>query len=183
MDPSLSDLLAGDLREGPVDWVNVHLGGGEVLPCVRSGLFLITDGDRRTAVFIAGAHADRPDTSLRVEVAAAETGDAEELLARLRTLMEQHNVYRGHVLSLRTGHIFGPRGPNTDLVFHDRTDVARDDVVLPDGILDRIERHTVTFSEHAQALRAAGRSLRRGILLHGPPGVGKTLTVATCAPG
>jgi hypothetical protein len=42
MNPSLSDLLFGDAREGPVDWANVHLGGGTVLPCVRSGLFLIT---------------------------------------------------------------------------------------------------------------------------------------------
>jgi len=177
LNPSLSDMLAGDVREGPVDWTNVHLGDGTVLPCVRSGLFLITEHERPAAVFVSGAQAERPDSSLQVEVIAAEPGDAERLLARIRELMEQHNVYRGHVLSLRTGHMFGPRGPTTDLVFHERPTVAREDVVLPDGIMDRVERHTVVFSEHAQALRDAGQGLRRGILLHGPPGVGKTLTV------
>src|SRR5207245_4207863 len=42
------------------------------------------------------------------------------------------------------------------------------------------------FSQHAETLVAAGRSLHRGVLLYGPPGTGKTLTVmylATKMPG
>jgi ATP-dependent 26S proteasome regulatory subunit len=41
---------------------------------------------------------------------------------------------------------------------------------------ERIERHTVRFTEHAEELPAAGRHLKRGLLLHGLPGTGKTLT-------
>jgi hypothetical protein len=192
MNMSLSDLLSGpELVEGPVDWVNVHLAGGEVLPCLQFGLFLVTDdmtdgaeqaGTRshedqhRYAVFVAGPTNDNPGGSLRVEVGAPQQADAEALLARLRSEMERLDVYRGQVLSLSTGHIFGPRGPNTILTFHERPEVERDEVILPDGVLDRIERHTVVFSAHGEALLAAGRSLRRGILVHGPPGTGKTLT-------
>jgi ATP-dependent 26S proteasome regulatory subunit len=50
-------------------------------------------------------------------------------------------------------------------------------VVLPDGTLERLEQHAISMSEHADALKAAGRHLKRGVLLHGPPGTGKTLTV------
>lgn len=179
MNLSFSDLVSGGhLAEGPVDWVNVHLHAGEVLPCVQFGLFLVADDDgRRYAVFVAGPNRDGPEASVRLEVASADRADAEALLAEVRAAMQRLDVYRGHVLSLSTGHIFGPRGPNTVLTFHDRTPISREDVVLPDGVLDRIERHAVVFSRHAAALRASGRSLRRGLLLHGPPGVGKTLTV------
>ena len=49
-------------------------------------------------------------------------------------------------------------------------------MILPEGVLERIERHTIGFAAHAQRLLAAGRHLKRGLLLHGPPGTGKTLT-------
>src|SRR5262249_27361324 len=52
----------------------------------------------------------------------------------------------------------------------------RDEIVLPEGLLDRIERQTIGFSEHRDKLLRAGRHLRRGILLYGPPGTGKTFT-------
>ena len=48
--------------------------------------------------------------------------------------------------------------------------------MLADGVLERVERHTVGFAAHRDRLLAAGRHLRRGLLLHGQPGTGKTLT-------
>jgi len=55
-------------------------------------------------------------------------------------------------------------------------EIERDAVILPEGVLERIERHTIGFAAHAQRLLAAGRHLKRGLLLYGPPGTGKTLT-------
>gem|GEM_PF-5178767 len=60
--------------------------------------------------------------------------------------------------------------------FHALPEVARRDIVLADGVLERAELHTIRFAAHADRLLAAGRHLRRGLLLHGKPGTGKTLT-------
>jgi cell division protease FtsH len=44
----------------------------------------------------------------------------------------------------------------------------RGDVVLPEAVLLRIERHALGISEHRDALREAGQHLKRGLLLYGP---------------
>ncbi|MBY0456980.1 MAG: AAA family ATPase, partial [Gemmataceae bacterium] len=43
-------------------------------------------------------------------------------------------------------------------------------------LLNRIERQATGLSKHAEKLKAAGRHLKRGILMHGKPGTGKTLS-------
>lgn len=179
----LSDLLSRGgapgrpaLAEGPVDYVNVHLAGDRVLSCVQFGLYLVADGDARLVVFVAGPNERMgPRQKVRVEVVAARREDGQTFLAALTAAMARLNVYRGHVISLSPGQ-FGP-GPQTLVAFHTLPRVAREDVVLPAGLLERIERHTVGFAARAERLLAAGRSLKRGLLLYGPPGVGKTLTV------
>ncbi len=45
------------------------------------------------------------------------------------------------------------------------------------GAVRADEQHALGISAHAAELRAAGRHLKRGVLLHGPPGTGKTLSV------
>lgn len=60
--------------------------------------------------------------------------------------------------------------------FHELPAIAREDIVLADGVLERVERHTIGFSTHRDRLLASGRHLRRGLLLHGQPGTGKTLS-------
>lgn len=180
----LSDLLSRTgtggmssprLREGPVDYVNFRLEGERVLPCIQFGLYFIRSAEARPLIAFVSGPSDQmgPRQKLRLEVMAAEQEDASDFLRRIAALMREHNVYRGKVISLAPGQF----GVQALVQFHDLPSVAREDVILPPGLLERVERHSIGFSQHSQALLAAGRSLKRGILLYGPPGVGKTLTV------
>lgn len=53
----------------------------------------------------------------------------------------------------------------------------RNEIILPEQTLQLIERNTLHFIKHADLLRKSGRSLKRGLLLHGKPGTGKTHTI------
>jgi ATP-dependent 26S proteasome regulatory subunit len=78
------------------------------------------------------------------------------------------------VLELRSRHFHDDEG--APLTVRTLPDVARDRIILPTGILERIERQAFGIAEHAERLKASGRHLRRGLLLHGHPGTGKPLT-------
>jgi cell division protease FtsH len=89
--------------------------------------------------------------------------------------MVELNVFRGQVVSFGESHM-GRMGVGP-VVFHRRPDLARDQLVLPGGILEVIERQVFAVAEHRDRLRASGQHVKRGLLLHGPPGTGKTHTV------
>ena len=160
--------------EGPVEYVNIALHDNRVLACVRSGLYLVEDGSEKLAVLVSGPHDMYPRQSLDIEVMATDRAAAEHFLATIRTAMRKKNVYRGHVISLRMDRRFGV--PEASIHFHRLPQVAHDKIILPSGLLERIERHTVEFAHFSKKLRGAQRHLKRGILLHGQPGTGKTLS-------
>jgi hypothetical protein len=161
----------GSPSRGPVQYANLRTGPDEVLPCVQLGLYLVRDGETPLAILVRGPNEIGYNPAVTVEVMARDNALADRVLADLRRAMRRRSVYRGHVVSL------GLTAHNAvEVTFHTLPEIARDQIILPEGLLDRIERHTVRFSAHAERLRAAGRHLKRGLLLHGPPGAGKTLT-------
>ena len=60
------------------------------------------------------------------------------------------------------------------LTFHHRPAMSLDDLILPTETVDAITRQVVGVARHRAQLLAAGQHLKRGLLLYGPPGVGKT---------
>jgi len=165
------------LAEGPVDWVNFHLDGDRVLPVVQFGLYLMKIDGAPLIALVAGPNENMGPgrARARIEVMASERATGERFLADITALMAERNVYRGKIVSL------GPQqfgfGPQTIITFHRLPAVSREDVILPSGLLDRIDRHAIAFSEYAERLIAAGRPIKRGLLLYGAPGTGKTLTI------
>jgi hypothetical protein len=160
--------------EGPVRRTVVELDGDRSVTCISAGLFLITEGDRRIVLMLMkGQHGfDAP--ALRVEVLTAEQAEGERFLRSIRELMREHNVYRGKVLALTGGDEMTGRGMGVEFPAVDP--VGRDQIVLPEGVLDMVDLHTTEFERVTERLREAKRHLRRGLLLHGPPGTGKTLS-------
>jgi ATP-dependent 26S proteasome regulatory subunit len=71
--------------------------------------------------------------------------------------------------------MFGERA--AALHFHSRPALTAEDVILPEETLAMVRRQVVGVAEHRERLLAAGQHLKRGLLLYGPPGVGKTHTV------
>lgn len=168
--------LMGDQapQPGPADYANVAVARGETRACVQNGLYLLRSGERPLAVVVRGPVEHGPP-QVSLEVMAPEPEEASAFLKEIREGMNRHNVYRGQLLALGKPHgPFGEGGAKVE--FLAVPDIRREAVILPDGVLERIERHTVGFSAHAERLLAAGRHLKRGLLLHGPPGTGKTLT-------
>ena len=162
MEMSLSQLMARSrpgwsLDVGPVARTIVELDEGRSLACVTMGLFLITAGSERLAVLIASQRF--PMEGSFVEVMAPQVHGAEAFLGELRRLMVEHNVYRRKVISLAGSR--GPTGQKIEVTFHRRRRVARGRIVLPDGVLEGVERNTLEFDRHADRLPTSSpRSVR-----------------------
>ncbi len=164
---------AGSARHfdlGPVEYADVPLAGERHLGCAKNGLYLVREDGRPLAVlFTESPHPWQQH--LGVEVMAPEREAAEVFSRQLTRLTRYGKALRGHTLSLEQDCHGG-----LTVRFHHLPPVGRDELILPEPLLRRIERHTLAFNRHADKLRAARRHLKRGLLLHGPPGTGKTLT-------
>ncbi len=175
---SLRSVQSARVDIGPVSYSESRLPNGDRLLCYQSALLSLTDGDERLLALIGHSPQTRPgEPPVRLQVMATREPVASGFLAELRRLRDESNIYRGQVLSVGKGDERNPFSDELTLQLVDTAAIARSDVILADGVLEQIERHTVHFGRHAERLRAAGRALRRGVLLYGPPGTGKTHTV------
>ncbi|MFC7265807.1 AAA family ATPase [Streptomyces lutosisoli] len=178
------DLTLGDILEsadrynrfviGAVDYAHLPISPDQELACVSFGFYLGQEGDERFAVLLRGPADEYGRNKVEIEVLARDKEFADRLLAEIDALVRAHNIFRGQVLSFEGsdfGHGLGP------FRFHRRPGLSREEIVLPDGLLERVERQVVGVARRRERLRAAGQHLRRGLLLYGPPGTGKTHTI------
>ncbi|WP_231126615.1 AAA family ATPase [Motilibacter aurantiacus] len=173
---SLQQLLHGEglppTRLTAPELVDLPSGPARTIACLRNGLFLVDDRVRgRYAMFVRAPAPNQGDPSLQLELAGLPTAQAQEVLRELDELRSRHNVYRGQTVELSPD-VHGA----VTVVFPVLPRTERADVVLPEAVLARIERHAIGIAARRDALRAAGRHLKRGLLLYGPPGTGKTHT-------
>ncbi|TCN35866.1 ATPase family protein associated with various cellular activities (AAA) [Kribbella orskensis] len=175
---TLSELLeVAEQRQygvGAVDYERISIDVDERMDCVAFGFYLGVQGDERYVALLRKANPQYGRMTVQLEVLATGKEAGERFLGALPDLVREHNVFRGKVVSFE-GHDFGNGvGP---FLLHRRPNLSREDVVLPPGVLERVEREVIGIAEHRETLLRAGQHLRRGVLLYGPPGTGKTHTV------
>ncbi len=162
-------------RPGNVTRISLPSGpGGQTRECLRVAVVLLEDEEERIAVLFRGPDPESGSSEVTLEIIANRPPSAEELGNRLRGLALEHNVYRGQVVSFGRS-MFGER--RSVLRFRERPTMSREELILPTATFDDLRRQVVGLARNSERLRAAGQHLKRGILLYGPPGVGKTHSV------
>lgn len=175
----LSDLISfaeewGRFLRGSVDYLNVAIGPDTERATIAFGLHLFTVDGQPIVVGQRAANRQYGTSEGQFEVISAQPEHAAGFIERLNAEALTHSVLRGQVVSFVTNDYESTAG---GLTFQPRPRLTADDVVLPDGVLDRVNQHVISMATHHDRLRAYGQHLKRGILLYGPPGTGKTHTV------
>lgn len=177
MHHSFSELAQNTWRQfriGAVDYDRVAVGAQEQRRVVTFGLRLFRYEGLPVAL-MQRAPSPRFGEEGVLEVMCADEEATLRLIEEIRTAMVEHSVLRGKVLTFSATPFGGNEADG--ITFVERHPMSADDVILPPGVLARIERQVAGVARHRAALRAAGQHLKRGVLLYGPPGTGKTHTV------
>ncbi len=158
---------------GPVEYKQVDIDVDRQMQCVQDGLHLIESPSGR---LVAHIHSQRIVQGLALEVLGPSKETCAGFIEAVHEKMKSANVFRGKVVSLeRDAEARGGRAP-AQVKFHRLPPVREEEIILPAATKSLIERNTVGFYRHTGRLRSSGCSVRRGILLHGKPGTGKTFT-------
>ncbi len=174
---ALSELLFSPYARfaaAPIDYLSIPDGPETTRRVISFGLHRIVFDGQPVIVLQRAAQPQHGRMAAQLEILSADMGVSSRFLDEFSRLLLSLSVLRGRVLSF-TGNEYG--NSSAGATFLSRPSVDADAVVLPPGVLETVVRHVVGIGEQRERLLAAGQHLKRGVLLYGAPGTGKTLTV------
>jgi transitional endoplasmic reticulum ATPase len=119
--------------------------------------------------------------SIGGEVKQKHKDDIKDLAQLTRQIVKDESIYRGQAIRVKfekDPRKFNPRDcPN----FIDTTSTRPEELIFSDAVKKAVETSLFTPIEHTERCRKYQIPLKRGILLEGPFGTGKTLTAYVAA--
>lgn len=113
--------------------------------------------------------ATTPTTSVHLSIACRSKRIADLFFEEIEQRRKRLSVFRGKMIDP----VVHGGGIQT-IGFRRIKPVAGEDLILPAEVRSLLHRSIVGFYRHRDVLRSLGVEMKRGILLHGPPGTGKT---------
>lgn len=124
---------------------------------------------------------DRPVFLITGQVKRKHEKEISKLAQRCREIVREESIYRGQAVRV---HFPDPNNSSPDDFnprFIDLSGVKPEELVFEQDTMDLIRTNLFTPIERTQLCRDHGIPLKRGVLLAGPYGVGKTLTAHVAA--
>jgi len=162
----LSDIILGNEEPKGIEWDSVRVSTTEWRQCPSNALYLL-DGPMPFAALIVFN-----ESRYVLQVLTLSQQEAQSALNMILDGARESSIYRGRTLSLKKS---DDPGESFAICFHELTENPRDRVILPESVMEVVERNVLSPLNHRETLQRSGRSSRHGILFHGPPGTGKTL--------
>jgi ATPase family protein associated with various cellular activities (AAA) len=164
---------------GPLQHDEIDIGDEQPTRCLKTGLWLASNGAMPFAVFLAPAMNFGYFSGVHVEIAvpSGESGAAfsQEFFRDLEVRVAAGRTYRGRVISLESHQDYSGRGGSVRV--HRLHGVSREDVILPERTLTLLDRNVIRFVAARHEIRSQRFSTKKGLLFYGPPGTGKTHTI------
>ncbi|MDN5726865.1 MAG: ATP-binding protein [Propionibacteriales bacterium] len=175
---TLGDLLQMErfdrrMGVGQVEYVTIPVGPSEQRVTIGCGVHLITYAGSPVAIAQRRPNPKFGQPEALIEVLSPDREAIGALLDEVRALSLHDSVIRGQVVGLEPS----DQCDAPSYTFLQRPELTEQDVILPDATMQAVTAHVLGIGEQADQLRKHGQHLKRGVLLHGAPGTGKTHTV------
>jgi transitional endoplasmic reticulum ATPase len=154
----------------PPTWGSVEIGDERIAPPATLATFFEA-GQLAPVPVVVRIESSAYDQDSRIQVYTAPT-DREHAARVLDAIMDDAqgamSLFRGRALAVSVGQ-------GLVLEPFELPEITRANVVVPEEVWTEIDLNVAAATEHRELMERLGLGVRRGILLAGPPGVGKSV--------